>query len=161
MSKAKKGLPGKILKFFACFLLLLVFGRIFHINREKRMRTLAKNIAFAAVCGLFLCISAQAWDDVGHKITGYIAWQRMSPHARENVIRILRAAPEDSQLATFYKTYGPESDDVKRLEFFIFVPSWPMWSATGRSRPVTVNTITATGITTTLFGNRSTAASKP
>ena len=68
------------------------------------MRFLAKKLAFGAICGLFLAVSAFAWDDVGHKITGYIAWQRMSPHARENVIRILRAAPEDSQLATFYKT---------------------------------------------------------
>ncbi len=85
---------------------------------------LAKKLAFVAICGLFLAVSAMAWDDVGHKITGYIAWQRMSPHARENVIRILRAAPEDSQLAAFYKNYGPESDEVKRREFFMLVPTW-------------------------------------
>jgi hypothetical protein len=64
------------------------------------------------------------WDDVGHKITGYIAWQRLSPQARDNVIRILREAPEDSQLATFYMAYGPQSEAMKRLEFFMFVPTW-------------------------------------
>lgn len=65
-----------------------------------------------------------AWDDVGHKITGYIAWQRMSPQAREAVIKILRGAPEDSQLATFYAAYGPEPEDVRKLEYFMLVPTW-------------------------------------
>ena len=85
---------------------------------------LAKKLAFAVFCGLFLAGSGFGWDDVGHKITGYIAWQRMTPHTRENVIRILRAAPEDSQLSAFYKNYGPETDDVKRREFFMLVPTW-------------------------------------
>jgi hypothetical protein len=67
---------------------------------------------------------AIGWDDVGHRITGYIAWQRMSQRARENVIRILRAAPEDSHLSAFYMQYGPKSDELKRLEFFMFVPTW-------------------------------------
>lgn len=65
-----------------------------------------------------------AWDDVGHKITGYIAWQRMSPAARENVIKILRAAPEDSDISTFFMGFGPKSDEEKRLEYFMFMPTW-------------------------------------
>ena len=65
-----------------------------------------------------------AWDDVGHKITGYIAWQRMSPNARDNVIKILRKAPEDSHLSAYYMGFGPKSDELKRLEYFIFVPTW-------------------------------------
>lgn len=88
------------------------------------MRLLTKKFVFTAIFGLLLAIPAAGWDDVGHKITGYIAWQRMSPEARQNVVRILRAAPEDSQLGTFYKYYGPESDEVKRMEYFMFVPSW-------------------------------------
>lgn len=88
------------------------------------MHRTAKKVLFGVICGLVLALPALGWDDVGHKITGYIAWQRMSPHARENVVRILRAAPEDSQLGTFYKFYGPESDEIKRMEYFMFVPSW-------------------------------------
>ncbi len=69
-------------------------------------------------------LSAFAWDDVGHKITGYIAWQRMSPAARENVIKILRAAPEDSQLATFYQSYGSEPEETRKREYFMLVTTW-------------------------------------
>lgn len=83
-----------------------------------------KKLLFGAICGLLLSGAAFGWDDVGHKITGYIAWQRMSPQARESVIRILRTAPEDSTLAVFYQPYGPESDEVRKLEYFILVPTW-------------------------------------
>ena len=69
-------------------------------------------------------LSTFAWDDVGHKITGYIAWQRMSPAARENVIKILRAAPEDSQLATFYMSYGAEPEETRKREFFMLTATW-------------------------------------
>ena len=72
----------------------------------------------------FLSLNSYSWDDVGHKITGYIAWQRMSPTARENVIKILRSAPEDSQLASFYMNYGPRSNEAKALDYFVFVPTW-------------------------------------
>lgn len=69
-------------------------------------------------------LPAFAWDDVGHKITAYIAWQRMTPAARENVIRILRAAPEDAQLSPFYMNYGPEPEEVRKREFFELVATW-------------------------------------
>lgn len=65
-----------------------------------------------------------AWDDVGHKITGYVAWQRMSPKARENVIRVLRAAPEDSHLSVYYQLYGARADADKQLDYFMLVPTW-------------------------------------
>lgn len=76
--------------------------------------------------GIFALAAAPvfAWDDVGHKISGYIAWQRMSPVARENVIRILRAAPEDSQLGTFYKSYGAEPEETRKREYFMLVTTW-------------------------------------
>lgn len=88
------------------------------------MRRLIEKVVFVALLTALTVIPAMGWDDVGHKITGYIAWQRMSPQARENVIRILRAAPEDSQLGTFYESYGPEPDETRKLEYFMFVPTW-------------------------------------
>lgn len=93
------------------------------IQRSKMRRHIEKAVfvTFLIICAVF---PAMGWDDVGHKITGYIAWQRMSPVARENVIKILRSAPEDSQLATFYKSYGAEPEDSRKLEYFMFVPSW-------------------------------------
>ena len=88
------------------------------------MRRLFEKAMFVTLLTTLTIIPVVGWDDVGHKITGYIAWQRMSPQARENVIRILWAAPEDSQLATFYKSYGPEPEETRKREYFMFVPSW-------------------------------------
>ena len=81
-------------------------------------------LLFIALFLAFLSLNSYSWDDVGHKITGYIAWQRMSPTARENVIKLLRSAPEDSQLATFYMNYGPRSSEAKAQDYFVFVPTW-------------------------------------
>ena len=77
-----------------------------------------------AVFLAFLSINAQAWDDVGHKITAYIAWQRMTPAARENVIRILRSAPEDSHLSAYYQSFGATPESQRKREFFMFTATW-------------------------------------
>ena len=73
-------------------------------------------VALTAVLTLCFGLPTFAWDDAGHKITTYIAWQQMKPEVRERVIKILRLAPEDSQLATFYMQYGTRSDDATILE---------------------------------------------
>lgn len=81
-------------------------------------------LLFVALFLAFLSVNSYSWDDVGHKITGYIAWQRMNPTARESVIKLLRSAPEDSHLSAFYMAYGPRSEEAKRFEYFTFVPTW-------------------------------------
>ncbi len=48
----------------------------------------------------------------------------MSPTARENVIRILRTAPEDSHLSAFYMQSGPEPEQTKKLEYFMLASTW-------------------------------------
>jgi len=48
----------------------------------------------------------------------------MSPVARENVIRILRAAPEDSHLSAYYMGFGPEPEQTKKLEYFMLSATW-------------------------------------
>ena len=87
------------------------------------MRKVFRAVFLAALLTI-LSTACFGWDDVGHKVTAYIAWQRMSPTARENVIRILRTAPEDSHLSAFYMQYGPESDETKKLEYFMLVSTW-------------------------------------
>jgi hypothetical protein len=86
-----------------------------------KLRSLGAGLAMSL---FILAVPAWGWDDVGHKITGYIAWQRMSPKARENAIRILRAAPEDSHLSVYFQSYGARSDAVKQLDYFMLVPTW-------------------------------------
>lgn len=81
-------------------------------------------LLLGAIFLTFFTISGFAWDDVGHKITAYIAWQRMSPASRENVIKVLRSAPEDAQLSTFYMANGPEPEEVRKREFFMLVATW-------------------------------------
>ena len=80
---------------------------------------------FLIVILLFLSVPAMAWDENGHKITAYIAWQRMTPEVRDRVIKTLLAAPEDSDLATFFAGYGSRSPDSRRREYFMTIATWP------------------------------------
>lgn len=87
------------------------------------MRTLFCWIVLS-LCTAALSVPVLGWDDVGHKTTAYIAWQRMSPEAREAVIRILRAAAEDSDLSVYYQSYGAEPEQVRKLEYFMLASTW-------------------------------------
>lgn len=74
---------------------------------------------------IFCTLPALAWDETGHKITAYIAWQRMTPEVRERVIKLLRRAPEDSHIAAYYMPYGSQSLEARRREFFMVMSVWP------------------------------------
>jgi hypothetical protein len=69
-------------------------------------------------------ISAWAWDDTGHKISAYIAWQRMTPAVRERVIKILLEAPEDSNIGAYYMPYGSQNADARKRDYFMFMATW-------------------------------------
>jgi hypothetical protein len=83
----------------------------------------------ASVPFLFLTIilssvsGVPAWDDAGHKTTAYIAWQQMSPAAREKAFNILMSAPEDADLSVFY-LQDSRSQDIKKRELFMLAASW-------------------------------------
>ena len=81
-------------------------------------------LILAAVMAVFAAPSF-AWDETGHKITAYIAWQQMTPEVRERVIKILRSAPEDSQLSAYYMSYGSQSSDARKRDFFLIAANWP------------------------------------
>ena len=70
-----------------------------------------------------LASSVSAWDDTGHKLTTYIAWEQMSPQAREKVIKLLLSAPEDSDLSVFY-LQDSRSEEVKKRELFMIAGTW-------------------------------------
>lgn len=76
-------------------------------------------IAALAVCAL----PALAWDDAGHKLSGYIAWQQMTPAARERAFKILMSAPEDSDLSVFFAQDG-RSAETRRRELFMIATTW-------------------------------------
>ena len=78
----------------------------------------------ALVILAFFASNVPAWDEVGHKITAYIAWQRMTPAVRDKVIKTLLEAPEDSQLSAYFMAYGSRSEQARRQEYFMLVATW-------------------------------------
>jgi hypothetical protein len=93
--------------------------------QEKFMKKALLYVLVVSVFILFATLNSFAWDDVGHKITAYIAWQQMTHDVRERIIKLLLAAPEDAQLSTFYLPYGSRTDDAKKREFFMTASTWP------------------------------------
>jgi hypothetical protein len=80
------------------------------------------------VVGLMMAfsLSSFAWDEVGHKLTAYIAWQQMRPEVRARVIKTLLSAPEDAQLSTFYSAFGGgQTEATRQREFFMLMATWP------------------------------------
>ncbi|HEX8736381.1 MAG TPA: S1/P1 nuclease [Pyrinomonadaceae bacterium] len=78
--------------------------------------------ALFLICLIFP-LSALAWDDVGHKTTAYIAWQQLTPQARERVSKILQNAPEDSDLGVFFMG-DARPLAVRQMEHFMIAATW-------------------------------------
>ncbi len=81
-----------------------------------------KILLILAITAIFVS-SVLAWDDTGHKLTAYIAWEQMSPQARERAIKILLSAPEDSDLSVFY-LQDSRSATAKQRELFMITSTW-------------------------------------
>ncbi len=82
------------------------------------MKNLLIKFSFLLIVNFIFVSNVSAWDDTGHKLTMAIAWERMSPAARERAIKILLNAPEDSDLSVFY-LQNSRSDEANKLEFFM------------------------------------------
>lgn len=67
---------------------------------------------------------AYAWDEIGHKLTAYIAWERMTPEVRERAFKILLKAPENSDISTPYDAYNSRSEAIKKRELFMYAAIW-------------------------------------
>lgn len=87
------------------------------------MKNLCVKILFLAFFSFAFVFSAFAWDDTGHKLTAYIAWEQMTPAAREQAVKILLAAPEDSDLSVFY-LQDSRSAAAKQRELFMIAATW-------------------------------------
>ena len=80
-------------------------------------------LVLVLVLFIFAVVSAKAWDDAGHKTIAYVAWNQMSPEARERAFKILMSAPEDSDLSVYY-LQDSRSDAVKKRELFMIAATW-------------------------------------
>lgn len=87
----------------------------------EKIRKIVLALSFFAL----LAPSAFPWDDMGHKLSVMIAWEVMTPAARERAIKILLSAPEDSHLSVQYSGFSARSESVRQLELFMFASTWP------------------------------------
>ncbi len=84
-----------------------------------------RQFGLIALSAVVLCPAVFGWDETGHKISAYIAWSKMTPDARDRVVKILLSAPEDSDLATYYMTYGTRAEEIRKREYFMLISTWP------------------------------------
>lgn len=68
--------------------------------------------------------SALAWNATGHQLVARIAWENMNATARQNVIALLRAAPQDACLLDLFPDDTRPLEERQR-EFFMRVSTWP------------------------------------
>lgn len=79
---------------------------------------------FLALLFIFVCSTcALAWDDTGHKITTHIAWQNMTPAARERAVALLSAAPENSHILMLLPTDSRELS-IRQEQMFVAASTW-------------------------------------
>ncbi|MCB1024333.1 MAG: S1/P1 nuclease [Acidobacteria bacterium] len=87
------------------------------------MNKLSRILVVSLVIFMF-SLPALSWDDVGHKLSAYIAWDQMTPAARKTAIDILLNAPEDSHLSVLFDAFNSRSKAVKERELFMFASIW-------------------------------------
>jgi hypothetical protein len=73
---------------------------------------------------LLLPQTVHAWNAVGHQVVARIAWEKMNPKARRNVVALLRAAPGDACLVELFSN-DSRPLDVREREFFMLAATWP------------------------------------
>lgn len=78
---------------------------------------------FILLFNLIFAVSAFAWDDTGHKVSAYLAWQQMTPEVRAKAIGLLLKAPEDSHLSVYFPA-GSRSAAARELELFMIAATW-------------------------------------
>lgn len=87
------------------------------------MKSFRVNALFLIIIISVAASSVSAWDDAGHKISAYIAWEQMTPAARERAAKILLSAPEDADLSVFYMQ-DSRSVAVRQRELFMIASTW-------------------------------------
>lgn len=85
------------------------------------MKLRALSLVLAA-CGLLWSTPAHAWDELGHRVVARIAWDHMTPAAREHAIRLLQAAPPGSGIAELMPQTGTLEE--RQRDWFVMTAVW-------------------------------------
>lgn len=79
--------------------------------------------ALAVVVGAALPGPAHAWDKLGHKVVARIAWDHMTPAAREGAVSLLMQAPEDAGIRALLPEDGRPMAERQR-DLFVNTSYW-------------------------------------
>lgn len=94
------------------------------------MRTVShqplRTIPVVLLCGLLIVVPpmpAQAWNERGHMLVAFIAYQHLNPTAKKNVAALLKRNPE-------YRSWiqglpATASEDRRALRAFLHAANWP------------------------------------
>lgn len=80
-----------------------------------------KRLAVLVLLSVGLTAQVHAWDRTGHMVVAYIAWQQMTPEARDAVSNLLAFAPPRSDLHDL----RPASGEHAGMIHFIRASYWP------------------------------------
>lgn len=72
---------------------------------------------------LFAPQSALAWNATGHQLVARIAWENMTPTARQNSVALLQAAPSNACLRDLFSN-DSRPLEVRQREFFVRASTW-------------------------------------
>ncbi len=82
---------------------------------------MCKRFAALVFLTVALAVQARAWDRTGHMVVAYIAWQQMTPEARNALSNVLAFAPQRSDLLDLRPTSGEHAGMIH----FIRASYWP------------------------------------
>ena len=93
---------------------------------------LARTLLCALAASAALTSPAYAWDELGHRVIARIAWDQMTPQARERATQLLLAAPAGAGLRELMPAGGTPEERAREL--FTWAAVWPD-QIRGRSHP--------------------------
>lgn len=79
-------------------------------------------LPLTAAAALLWSTPAHAWDELGHRVVARIAWDHMTPAARQHAIRLLQAAPPNSGIAELMPQTGTMEE--RQREWFVWSAVW-------------------------------------
>jgi hypothetical protein len=79
-------------------------------------------LTLLTAAGLLWSTPAHAWDELGHRVVARIAWDHMTPAARQHAIRLLQAAPPNSGIAELMPAAGTMEE--RQREWFVLSAVW-------------------------------------
>lgn len=102
------------------------------VDEKRPSATVARLALLAVAAALVTATPGLAWNWLGHRVVAEIAWQRMTPAAREQAVELLKAAPRDADLAQLRPVYARSAELADRVLF----QQAAVWSDIVRDRDV-------------------------